>query len=191
MKENKTMTNMEIVKKMAKLNILCARYSERHNIIRCKTWRDIDRLITGNKLTIKYKDAADVLYNNISKICGANEYLVKSALELKVEIYNSDIKDLRLGLEPQRKFTDEENKLDQELIRQKFFYNSEMLEIKEAVEILNGTVTESAIKQACQQERLLNTQKIGKTWLVSGPECRAYWNIPDPYINESKVNRKY
>ena len=185
------MTNMEIVKKMAKLNILCARYSERHNIIRCKTWRDIDRLITGNKLTIKYKDAADVLYNNISKICGANEYLVKSALELKVEIYNSDIKDLRLGLEPQRKFTDEENKLDQELIRQKFFYNSEMLEIKEAVEILNGTVTESAIKQACQQERLLNTQKIGKTWLVSGPECRAYWNIPDPYINESKVNRKY
>ena len=115
MKENKIMTNMEIVKKMAKLNILCARYSERQNIIRCKTWRDIDRLITGNTLTIKYKDAADVLYNNISKICGANEYLVKSALELKAEIYNSDIKDLRFGLEPQRKFTDEENKLDQEL----------------------------------------------------------------------------
>lgn len=103
------MTNMEIVKKMAKLNILCARYSERHNIIKCKTWRDIDRLITGNKMTIKYKDAADVLCTNISKICGANEYLVKSALELKVEIYNSDIKDLRFGLEPQRKFSDEEN----------------------------------------------------------------------------------
>ena len=171
------MTNMEIVKKMAKLNILCARYSERHNIIRCKTWRDIDRLITGNKLTIKYKDAADVLYNNISKICGANEYLVKSALELKAEIYNSDIKDLRFGLEPQRKFTDEENKLDQELIRQKFFYNSEMLEIKEAVEILNGTVTESAIKQACQQERLLNTQKIGKTWLVSAALKLSYFFI--------------
>ena len=82
------MTNMEIVKKMAKLNILCARYSERHNIIKCKTWRDIDRLITGNKMTIKYKDAADVLCTNISKMCGANEYLVKSALELKVEIYN-------------------------------------------------------------------------------------------------------
>lgn len=42
-----------------------------------------------------------------------------------------------------------------------------------------------------QQECLLNTKKIGKTWLVSGPECRAYWNIPDPYINESKVNREY
>lgn len=48
-------------------------------------------------------------------------------------------------------------------IKQKFFYNSEMLEIKEAVEILDGTVTESAIKQAFQQERLLNTQKIGRT----------------------------
>ena len=55
--------------------------------------------------------------------------------------------------------------------------NNEMVGIKELCSILG--LTESAVKQACQQERLLNTKKIGKNWMVHIPECRAYWNIPD------------
>lgn len=54
-----------------------------------------------------------------------------------------------------------------------------MVSIKDVVGIFNNVVTESAVKQACQQERLLNTKKIGKTWIVNIEECRAYWNIPD------------
>ena len=36
-----------------------------------------------------------------------------------------------------------------------------------------------------QQERLLNTEKIGRDWRVHLPECRAYWNIP--YTDEKDI----
>ena len=63
------------------------------------------------------------------------------------------------------------------MLKRKFFMINEMVGIKELCSILG--LTESAVKQACQQERLLNTKKIGKNWMVHIPECRAYWNIPD------------
>lgn len=36
-------------------------------------------------------------------------------------------------------------------------------------------ITEAAIKQACQQERLLSVYKIGKTWVVNLYEVSEYW----------------
>ena len=64
-----------------------------------------------------------------------------------------------------------------------------MVKIKDAIKELNNKVTETAIKQACQQERLLNTKKVGKTWMVHIPECRAYWNIPD--VEEKHLYKDY
>ena len=52
-------------------------------------------------------------------------------------------------------------------------------------------LTESAVKQACQQNRLLNTRKIGKTWLVHIPECRAYWGIPDTDVTHLYKDWEY
>ena len=86
-------------------------------------------------------------------------------------------KDLRFGVEPQFKFTEIEKELyDYKIIRTLYMVN-EMVGIKDVAEILG--LTESAIKQACQQERLLNTRKIGNNWMVHISECRDYWNIPD------------
>lgn len=46
-----------------------------------------------------------------------------------------------------------------ELTRRQLYYTSNMVSIKDVVGIFNNFVTESAVKQACQQERLLNTKK--------------------------------
>ena len=61
--------------------------------------------------------------------------------------------------------------------------------IKYIVENLG--LTESAVKQACQQQRILNTKKIGKSWIVHIPECRAYWNIQDTDNSHLYQNWEY
>ena len=171
------MEHLDIIRLLVKLQILCVRYVERHTNLRCNTHKDMDRIIMNNKLTCTYGEAVENLYNNIIKYCKENSYMTEEVLKLKDSINNSNIKELRFGLEPQKKFTEEERHLDYEMLKRKFFMINEMVGIKELCSILG--LTESAVKQACQQERLLNTKKIGKNWMVHIPECRAYWNIPD------------
>ena len=117
----------KLVKKLAKLNILCVRYVERHTNLRCPTWRDVNRVITANKLTCKYGDAVNNLYKNIMKLCKNSEYLTGEIIKLKEEIEQSNIKELRFGVLPQKKFTERESELDEGLIKCQFYYNSEMV----------------------------------------------------------------
>lgn len=170
--ENKELAK-ELVKELVKLQMLCIRYVERNTNLKCSTHRDIERVITSNKLSIEYKDAVINLKNNIEKYC-KNEYLLKSVYELETNINNSELANLRFG---RCKLTKIEEELDSLLINRRFLMLTSMVNIKYASDELG--LTESAIKQACQQERLLNTQKIGKSWLVHIPECREYWNKPD------------
>lgn len=173
------MENNEMVKLLAKLQVLCMRYVERNTQLRCYTMRDMERIITANKLTCNYGDAVDNLYDNIKKYCGSCSYLMDNALQLKEAMHNSDMKNMRFGIEPVKKFTEQEKELDSELIKNQLFYTGEMVGIKDIVKILGNVVTESAVKQACQQERLLNTKKLSHSWIVHIEECRAYWNVPD------------
>ena len=168
---------IRLVKQLAKLNILCVRYAERHKHLVYSTWRDVERFITGGKPACTYEYAVNKLYENANKLCKNSDYLVSETIKLKEEIENSTIKELRFGLEPRKKFTELENELNTELTKYHLLYNSDTVEIKKAAEILDCKVTESAIKQACQQERLMNTKKVGNVWLVSISECRNYWNI--------------
>ncbi|MFT8349242.1 hypothetical protein [Clostridium saccharoperbutylacetonicum] len=181
------MENKMLIKDIAKLQILCTKWVERHTSLKCKTFRDIERVITANKLTCTYGEAVENLYNNIKKYCNNSNYLVEEILKLKENMNNSDIKDLRFGVEPQKKFSDFEKELDMEMIKRKFFMVTGIVSIKDAAEILG--LTETAIKQACQQERLLNTSKIGKSWMVHIPECRSYWNLKDE--NEKHLYKDY
>lgn len=180
MRTNFKMTEeIRLVKKLAKLNILGVRYAERHTHLVYSTWRDVECFITGGKPACTYEYAVNKLYENIIKLCKNSDYLVSETTKLKEEIENSTIKELRFGLEPRKKFTELENELDIELTKYHLLYNSDTVEIKRVAELLGGKVTESAIKQACQQERLMNTKKVGNVWLVSLSECRNYWEIPD------------
>ena len=130
----------------------------------------------GGKRTVTYGEAVHNLKMNIEKHC-KNDYLIESVSKLKEDIANSDICDLKFGVEPKGGFSKLENMLDTEGLNRRFFMLNEMVGIKYIVENLG--LTDSAVKQACQQERLLNTKKIGNNWMVHIPECRAYWNIPD------------
>ena len=183
------MENKEIVKELVKLQILCMRWVERNTTLKCKTHRDMERILTNNKLTCTYGEAVENLKTNITKLCNNSAFLLEGILNLEKEVENSPIKSLRFGVEPQKKFNKEENELANYKLERTFFMINEMVGIKDAAEMLG--LTETAIKQACQQERLLNTKKIGRTWLVHIPECRLYWNIQDNGEDHLYYNWKY
>lgn len=170
------MTNMEIVREMVKLQVFCVRLVERTTNLECKTHGDMDRILMGGRFTITYKEAINNLRINIEKYC-KNGILKNHVLNLQHEINNSEIANLRFGMEPQRKFTELESQLDEEILKRKLFMLNEMVGISYVVKNLGLTVSD--VKQACQDNRLLNTKKIGENWMVHIPECRAYWNMPD------------
>ena len=171
------MDNNDIVKELVRLQILCIRWVERKTTLKCLTQRDMDRVLTSNKLTCTYGLAIANLKSNIFKYCDNSTYLKESVIKLEEIINNHPIKDIRFGLEPQKKFTKEEVQLDIYKLQQTLSLTTGMISIKNAAEIIG--VPESTIKQACQQERLMNTIKISKTWIVNLNECKTYWNISD------------
>lgn len=182
------MNNKKIVHQMVKLQVLCVRWVERNTDFRCSTFADMDRILQGGKLTVTYGEAIKNLKKNIEQYC-KNTVLVEDVIHLEEAVNNSNIKELRFGIEPQMKFTDIEHELDNERIKRQLYMTGEMVGIKYVVENLG--LTESAVKQACQQERILNTKKIGKNWMVHIPECRSYWNVQNTDSSSLYQNWEY
>ncbi|KHD34375.1 hypothetical protein NL50_17470 [Clostridium acetobutylicum] len=166
--------NKELVYRMVKLQILCARWLERNTTLRFPTVADVDNILLAGRKYATYNDAIKHLKTKIDKYC-KNEYLSKEIDKLDKEIESSAIKDFRFGLEPKNKFSKIESDLDKHEMMSRLFMTTGMVGIKYIVE--NFELTESAVKQACQQERLLNTSKLGRNWMVHIPECVAYWGI--------------
>lgn len=181
------MTNKEIVEHLAKLQVLCVRYVERHYNLICKTHRDLDRVIIKNKFTCTYLEAINNLFENVNKYCKDNDYIFNETIKLKEVIENSSIKNLKFGLN-NGIFSEEEKELDNYMLDRKFFMINCMVSIKEVCEILKD-LSIGKVKQACQQDRLLNTKKIGKTWLVHIYECKQLWNVEynDECNNDGKL----
>lgn len=166
--------NRILVKELVKLHILCIRYVERNTNLICKSYRDIDRVLTKNKLVVSYAEGVSNLKENILKYCSDNQFLLESVADLEEKIIKSEIAELKFG--DNRSDVELENDLNNWQLRCQFFYETSMVSIKTVAEELDMSV--DTIKTACQRERLMNTKKIGKSWLVHIPECRAYWNKP-------------
>lgn len=171
---------MDILKKyerivcdLAKAHILLIRYVERNTTLRVMTMRDMERVLQGGSLTCTYGKAIANLKQHAYKLV-ENETLLSLIVDLEKEINENDIRDLRFGIQPHKPFSSIENELDNLLLRRQLYMTNEMMPISVVAEKLG--IKDTTIKQAAQQERLLNTQKLGKTWLVHLPECEAYWN---------------
>lgn len=135
------------------------------------TYRDLEKIILKNSTYATYGEAARNLKENI-QLFSRNEYLKKSIFELEQKVISSNIKNLRFGLAPS--LTKEEHDLDTFMMRVRFLF-LDHAEIKKISEVTGIKI--STIKQACQSERLLNTQKVGATWMASLHEVKQYWRL--------------
>ncbi|APR02742.1 hypothetical protein CLQ_13423 (plasmid) [Clostridium botulinum Af84] len=169
-----------IIADLVRLQFIVIRYVERNTNIKYITHRDLENVLTGGRPTLTYSKAVNNLLKHAKMRIRNNEDIINDIVELKDKIDNSEIKELHFGMET---YSHLEYELDQYVFRRTFFMITSMVTIKYASELLD--IPEITIKQACQQERLLNTEKIGRGWRVHLPECRAYWNIP--YTDEKDI----
>lgn len=170
------MENKELVEKLAELQMLSVRYVERHTTLRCTTLRDLDRIIFKNKFVATYINAVENLKDVIKAYCKDSEYLKVAVENLENNIKDSEIKDLKLGKE-NKQFTELEKELNTIFLVKQLKMQTGLYSIKEVAQKLN--LNEETIKKAAQQEKLLNTKKVGKTWLVNYNEVKDYWNKGD------------
>lgn len=164
----------DMVSDLAKLHVLLIRYVERNTSLKVINMHDFDMVLQGGKMTSTYAWGIQTLKKYINQLC-KNEKIIDLMHDLESRILDSDLKDMRFGINPQKRFTDLEYELNSLLMRKQMYMNIELKSLAFISEQIGVPVT--TIKQACQSERLLNTKKEGKTWLAHLDECRQYWNI--------------
>ncbi|MGV2685418.1 hypothetical protein GNF82_13600 [Clostridium perfringens] len=167
-------TDLNLIENFARLHVYYIRersllYNEVFN-----STVDIERIVFGDNVSRTYEAGIQDLVTKVwdgSK----NKRLILLADNLHGGLYKSSIQDLRFCSLHSEDITEEEKILN--MFRTKLLITLliDSITIKQAAE--KTGVSESAIKQACQQDRLLNKRKVGTTWLVSETEVREYWEV--------------
>ena len=83
-------------------------YVESTTNLICETTREFERILMKNKTHCTYEKGIENLCYWISVYASNNKELLTKARDLYIKIKDSDIKELRFGLEPQKRFTEEE-----------------------------------------------------------------------------------
>jgi hypothetical protein len=122
------MSNKELVIKLVDLEFSLVNYIEEHKKLKFKSHRDVNRIITANKLCCTYGFAVQYLYRVavkfIPKYVRNTELLLDEITKLKDEVENKELKDLRFGLQPKYKFSEEETELNTLMLRHQLRYLS-------------------------------------------------------------------
>lgn len=162
------MDKMQVVKELVTLQILYIRWMERNTEVRYETHGKVQEVLYRGCDFANASEAIKNLKRNIF------ERTHSAALKERVEkLEKNSHNDFKIGVDRKNSFSEEERELNYKMMQFYIELLNGMLTIKDASNILN--IPESTIKQACQQERIMNTQKIGKTWVVNIEECKTYW----------------
>lgn len=155
----------DLVKEFARIHVLLFKTLSRNGVV-YEDYLNLDHIIVNEDKLKTYKNVMSY-YKTINK----NEDIDKMISSL--ELIYKPIEDLRFNI------------IDKNLNIREYRLNA--IFYKEIVNIIRCDIsiriaakltgiTETTIKQACQQERLLNTYKISKNWIVNLKEVQEYWN---------------
>lgn len=158
----------ELAKEFGKIyTLLFKNYSKNHTL---------DELINyHNKIgkdgdLITYGEALDIF----ESIC-ENDKIMKLIKDLKDRIKPIENYKFEIGYESKHELLPIEYRLNTIMLRSSLKQIQYNVSIKNA-SLLTG-IPETTIKQACQQERLLNTLKTSNTWIVNLNEIAEYWGL--------------
>lgn len=168
---------MHVVERFMKVNILFLREMERRKIIKIITMDALTNHLGVHSQNCTYGYSVKILKDKINKVSNI-PYLKSEINDIYEEIMSTSIKDFRWWNHMQ---TDLENELADLVLKRMLFMDNCMVDIKTISELLDIPTT--TVKNACQQQRLLNTQKIGPIWRVHIYECRSYWKVPETNPN--------
>lgn len=169
--------DLKLVKKLATLHMLTDRWIGRNKGYGSITVGQFNSIVMGKDALegrtkkVTYLSAVTELKKFIFKYAKESDYLCKEIEKLEEAINNSPIKSLKVA---EGCTTREENVLGLYRIKVLFIMQS-LVSLKIAEETLG--ISTSTLKRYCQEEKLLNTKKVGKTWLVNIEECIDVFNI--------------
>ena len=112
-KGDKDMLNKKVlIKELVELHGAIAKEVDDKNIYKLVTHGDYNKILMGNRKTITYTMAIDNLINFLTRYKhNIDPSLFKKAYELKTKIESSEIKKLRFGGNPPKRFTADEKEL--------------------------------------------------------------------------------
>lgn len=157
-----------LVQEFAKIHVLLFKTLSRSGVV-YEDYLNLDDIIVNEDKLKTYKNVLSYY-----KIINKNKDIDKMILNLESRYVS--IENLRFNL------------IDKNLSKREYRLNA--IFYKEIVTIIRNDIsiriaakltgiTETTIKQACQQERLLNTYKISNNWIVNLKEVKEYWSCKD------------
>ncbi|HBG2132321.1 TPA: hypothetical protein KPJ62_002647 [Clostridioides difficile] len=117
-REYKSFVNL--VKRLVNLQLRFKYGAEKKNTKIFRTYRDLDKILTGERMYRTYGQGIDILINNIEKYLKDDTELLNECLKLSKEIKASGLSNLHFGLEPKMPFTPLENELHIEQTKEFF-----------------------------------------------------------------------
>ena len=161
----------DLIYKFAKLYMALYRLLQKRNYSIFLYVEDFNEFLYDNKDIISFEEAGENLNRYISTL-SFNDKLIKDASELLTMIKSSDYKDYRITYK--LNLLNKDELIFMAILRNYLFLlNISMIDSKQCSKLFN--VSKSGIKQACQQNRLSNSIKVGGNWLISIYECKDYW----------------
>lgn len=161
----------ELIYKYAKLYMALYRLIQKRSYSTVLYVEDFNEFLYDNKDIISFEEAAENLKKYINTL-SFNDKLTKDSSELLTMIKSSEYKDYRITYK--LNILSKEELIFMAILQHYLFIlNINMIDIKNCSKLFNISV--SGIKQACQQNRLSNSIKIGGNWLVCIDDCKDYW----------------
>lgn len=158
----------ELIRKFAKIHVCLFKTISRKGI----DYMEIKNMISSVTINvvppITYKEAL-----NKYKEFNTNETISKMIAELEAEI--EPIANLRFSAMTFDDFTNEEYKAEAMFFKSIEEVIRNDISIKIASQVTG--ISETALKQACQQGRLINSYKIASNWIVNLNEVIDYWGL--------------
>ncbi|MCC0665549.1 hypothetical protein [Clostridioides sp. ZZV15-6597] len=105
---------INLIKRLVNLQLHFKDRAEEEKTKMFKTHRDLDMILTDNKMYCTYMQGINTLINNVKKYLKDDEELLNECLQLSKDISVSGLNNLRFGLEYAKPFTDLENRLHSE-----------------------------------------------------------------------------
>ena len=171
-----TIEQKRLAADLMECNMDMIKYLTQHTSLIFPTVGHMEANLFGNSHVTTYGESAERLETQAIKLC-KNKYLLEKIKDVKKRVCESDIADILPIHHYNNPFhpTPIQSDLCDVGDQVSLSYYMGMVTVKEASEITG--VKPNTIKQAAESERLINTKKAGKTWIVNVREVIHYWHL--------------
>ena len=186
--DNTSIIFNDYITELTKYHIKYIRYMEKNKGEKFNTLDDLDRIFKHKNNYLSYPNAINKLAKKYDEVF-MDSFQSKRIQYLAGIFSESSLSNCKIGLINDKINSSSNSELQLYILRLKLLFDLTncLVTINEASN--KTSVNEGTIKHACQTNRLVNTKKIGKTWLVDLDEInQVFKNLKESKNNQNSFN---